>query len=89
MPNLGPTELILILVIVIALFGAGKLANLGGALGKGVRDFKTAVKEGQDDEGGALPSARGSSVRAKTVSAANTEVAAVAAPQNEKSSEAV
>ena len=50
MPNLGPTELILILIIVIAIFGAGKLANLGGALGKGVRDFRAAVREGQKDE---------------------------------------
>lgn len=50
MPNLGPTELILILVIVIVIFGAGKLANLGGALGKGIKDFRTAVKEGQDED---------------------------------------
>jgi len=45
MPNLGPTELIIILLIVIAVFGAGKLANLGGALGKGVKDFKQAVTD--------------------------------------------
>ncbi len=45
MPNLGPTELILILLIVIAIFGAGKLANLGGALGKGVKDFRSAMKD--------------------------------------------
>lgn len=50
MPNLGPTELIIILVIVIAIFGAGKLANLGGALGKGVKDFRQAVEEGQKQE---------------------------------------
>jgi sec-independent protein translocase protein TatA len=45
MPSLGPTELILILLIVIAVFGAGKLANLGGALGKGVKDFKSAMQD--------------------------------------------
>ena len=54
MPNLGPTELIIILVIILAIFGAGKLAGLGGALGKGVRDFRAAVKEegdkGKEDE---------------------------------------
>lgn len=50
MPNLGPTELIIILIIVIAIFGAGKLASLGGALGKGVRDFRAAVREGQNDK---------------------------------------
>jgi len=54
MPQLGPWELIIILVIVIAIFGAGKLAGLGGALGRGVKDFKTAVKdedaEKEDDD---------------------------------------
>ena len=53
MPNLGPTELILILVIVIVIFGAGKLANLGGALGKGIKDFRGAVKEGGTEDEGA------------------------------------
>lgn len=45
MPNLGPTELIIILVIVIIIFGAGKLPEIGGALGKGIKEFKTASKE--------------------------------------------
>ncbi len=58
MPNLGPTELIIILIIVLAIFGAGKLASLGGALGKGVRDFKREVRkateedEEEEEEGG-------------------------------------
>ena len=45
MPNLGPTELIIILVIVIIIFGVGKLPEIGGALGKGIKEFKTATKE--------------------------------------------
>ena len=45
MPNLGPTELIIILVIVIIIFGAGKLPEIGGALGKGIKEFKTATKD--------------------------------------------
>ena len=45
MPNLGPTELIIILVIVLIIFGAGRLPELGGALGKGVKEFKQASKE--------------------------------------------
>ena len=40
----GPWELVIILVIVIAIFGAGKLGSLGGALGRGVKDFRSAVK---------------------------------------------
>ncbi|MBN1402431.1 MAG: twin-arginine translocase TatA/TatE family subunit [Anaerolineae bacterium] len=51
MPNLGPTELIIILVIVIIIFGAGKISGLGGALGKTVRDFRSAVKdESKEDQ---------------------------------------
>lgn len=43
--KVGPVELLIILAIVIAIFGAGKLASLGGALGKGVKDFRSAVKD--------------------------------------------
>jgi sec-independent protein translocase protein TatA len=42
---LGPMELAIILAIVIFVFGAGKVADLGGALGKGIREFRSAVKE--------------------------------------------
>ena len=48
MPNLGPTELIIILVIVIIIFGAGKLPEIGGALGKGIREFRSATKEAEE-----------------------------------------
>jgi len=40
MPTLGPIELILILVMFLIFFGAGKLGDVGGALAKGVRLFK-------------------------------------------------
>ena len=40
MPQLGPIELILIVVIFIIFFGAGKLGDLGGALGRGLQEFK-------------------------------------------------
>ncbi len=40
MPQLGPIELILIVVIFIIFFGAGKLGDLGGALGRGYQEFK-------------------------------------------------
>ncbi len=45
----GPTELILILAIVVIFFGVGKLPEVGGALGKGIRNFRKSVKEGQDE----------------------------------------
>lgn len=40
MPNLGGSELIFILVIVLIVFGAGKLPNVLGQLGKGVKTFR-------------------------------------------------
>jgi len=47
--GLGTTELIIILVLVMIIFGAGKLPQVGGALGKGLRNFKDGVKEGEED----------------------------------------
>ena len=43
--GVGPTELIIILFIVLVIFGAGKLPEIGGALGKGIKNFKKATKE--------------------------------------------
>ena len=43
-----PMHLILILVIVLIIFGQGKLPELGEGLGKSIREFKKALKEGQD-----------------------------------------
>jgi len=51
MPNLGPTELIIILVIVILVFGVGKLGDAGAALGKGVKEFKKASRELEEAKG--------------------------------------
>ncbi|HEV2425426.1 MAG TPA: twin-arginine translocase TatA/TatE family subunit [Terriglobia bacterium] len=43
---LQPTHLLLILLIVLILFGPGKLPDLGRGLGKGIREFKDAMKGG-------------------------------------------
>jgi sec-independent protein translocase protein TatA len=40
MPHLGPTELIIILLIVIVLFGVGRIGKLAGEVGKGIREFR-------------------------------------------------
>ena len=45
MPNFGPTELIIILVIVLIIFGVGRLPEIGGAIGKSIREFRSASKE--------------------------------------------
>lgn len=43
MPRIGPTELIIILVIVVIVFGIGRLPELGSGLGKGIREFRRSV----------------------------------------------
>lgn len=45
MPTLGPTELIIILVIVIVLFGANRVGDIVGGVGKGIRQFRSEVKD--------------------------------------------
>lgn len=40
LPSLGPSELMIILVIVLIFFGVGRLPEVGGAIGKGLREFK-------------------------------------------------
>lgn len=47
--GLGTQELIIILVLVLIIFGAGKLPQVGGAIGKGLRNFKEGIKEGDAD----------------------------------------
>lgn len=42
---LGPWELAIILVIVIVIFGVGKLPEIGGAIGQGIREFRQTTKD--------------------------------------------
>jgi sec-independent protein translocase protein TatA len=53
MPNIGPLELVIVLVIVLLLFGAKRLPELGRSLGSGMKEFKDSVT-GKDDEGDAF-----------------------------------
>jgi len=46
----GPPELFLIVLVVLIIFGAGKLPEVGKALGKGIREFKSAREGALDDE---------------------------------------
>lgn len=45
MSSIGPTELVVFLVIIILLYALGRLPEFGGALGKGIGRFKQAVKD--------------------------------------------
>jgi len=49
--TIGTPELLIILVIVLLLFGATKLPQLGGALGKTIKNFKSEMKDGMAEDG--------------------------------------
>ncbi|WP_305043102.1 twin-arginine translocase TatA/TatE family subunit [Geoalkalibacter sp.] len=48
--GLGTQELLIILVLVLVIFGAGKLPQVGSALGKGLRNFKDGIKGDEDED---------------------------------------
>jgi len=47
--GIGTTQIIIILVVVVLLFGGKKIPELAQGLGKGIKNFKDAVKEGEDE----------------------------------------
>ena len=52
MPNIGPTELIAVLIIALVVLGPNKLPEVGKSLGKGMREFKDSISgsAGRDDD---------------------------------------
>jgi len=50
--DIGPTELIIILLIVVLLFGVGRISKVAGELGKGIRSFREGL-QGDKNEGDA------------------------------------
>ncbi|MFM7841916.1 MAG: twin-arginine translocase TatA/TatE family subunit [Nitrospira sp.] len=56
--SIGITELVLILVIVLSIFGAGKLPQLGEGLGKAIKGFKKSVHEAEAIEADAQAQAQ-------------------------------
>lgn len=65
----GPLELVVILVIVVLIFGVGRLPEVGGALGKSIKEFR---KSTQDDDG--------ETTAASTATAGTADFAAPEAP---------
>ena len=49
MGSLGLPELIIILIIIILIFGANRLPEIGRGIGKGIRNFKDATRDGQNE----------------------------------------
>lgn len=50
MATLGGWEWVIILVIVLLVFGVGRISKLGSELGKGITAFRQGVREGQEEE---------------------------------------
>lgn len=50
MGSIGAPELIVIALIALLLFGAGRIADIGKGLGQGIKNFKQGIKEADDDE---------------------------------------
>jgi len=67
--GIGVPELAIILVIIVIIFGVGKLPEIGGALGKGIKEFKT--ESGVDDKGNKIE--KGSSAKASTLTASTSD----------------
>ena len=55
--DIGPTELIIILVIVLLLFGVGRIGKIAGELGSGIRAFKEGLSGDKDQQTGDSPAA--------------------------------
>ena len=53
--GLRTPELIIILLVVVLLFGANKLPQLGQGLGEGIRSFRKAFRSGQEDDASPAP----------------------------------
>jgi sec-independent protein translocase protein TatA len=78
--SLGFTELILILVIVLIIFGAGKLPQLGEGLGKAIKGFKKSVHEADAIEAEAQAAAQQQSAAPQAITAAPAQAVTVDQP---------
>ncbi len=58
--SLGWQELLIVLVILALLFGASRVADLGGALGRGIREFRSEASASGDDDDAKEPAASSS-----------------------------
>ncbi len=50
MPTIGPLELVLILIIVILLFGVGRISKISGELGSSIRSFRDGLRGGEKEK---------------------------------------
>jgi sec-independent protein translocase protein TatA len=50
MPNVGPLELAIVLIIALVIFGPKRLPELGRSMGRGIREFRSSISGKGDDE---------------------------------------
>jgi sec-independent protein translocase protein TatA len=50
MPNIGPLEIVIILIIALIVFGPKRLPELGRSMGRGIREFKNSLTMDKDDD---------------------------------------
>ena len=69
MPNVGPLELAIVLIIALVVFGPKRLPELGRSMGKGIREFRASVssKDDDDDDDSKPEIERGSTTAAEPV----------------------
>src|SRR5512140_3556605 len=81
MPNIGPVELVIILVIALLVIGPGKLPDVGSALGKSIREFRKAASDVQESVSlEPKPAAPAAPVAPATSAPAPNTLTAAAAP---------
>ena len=59
MGRLGPLEILLIAVVVLLVFGAGRIADIGKGLGEGLKNFKKGIKDEDEEKAKELPPKKG------------------------------
>ena len=77
--GLGAPELLIILAVVVLVFGGTKLADLGGSMGKGIKEFKKNIKDDDEEE---APKPAAAPAPVVTVTTPVTPVATATAPAN-------
>lgn len=90
MGSIGAPELIVIALIALLLFGAGRIADIGKGLGQGIKNFKQGIKEANEDDDDDKPGSRDkkASKSEKSEKAAKSEKAKKADDEKEAEKEA-
>lgn len=81
MPNIGPTGLILIILVALLLFGPSKLPELGRAFGRTLREFKNGAKEILEDDSDRKEQAKTEAAKLEAAKPEYRSTESAAAPQ--------